>query len=61
MPWGLFGPVSFRTRRGTRVTFFAGFITLPLAAVSLWSLTRPPPRPEAPPPPPARLDERRRQ
>jgi hypothetical protein len=59
MPWGLFGPVSFRTRRGTRVTFFAGVITLPLAGLSLWSLTRPPP-PEAPPPP-ARLEECRRQ
>ena len=59
MPWGLFGPVSFRTRRGTRVTFFAGVITLPLAGLSLWSLTRPPP-PEAQPPP-ARLEECRRQ
>jgi hypothetical protein len=38
MPWGLFGPVHFETRRGTRVTFFAGFITLPLTAWSLWKL-----------------------
>lgn len=38
MPWGLFGPVHFETKRGTRVTFFAGFITLPLTAWSLWKL-----------------------
>ena len=36
--WGLFGPVSVKTKRGTRVTFVAGFITLPLTAISLWSL-----------------------
>lgn len=36
--WGLFGPVSVKTKRGTRITFVAGFITLPLTALSLWSL-----------------------
>lgn len=36
--WGLFGPFSVTTKRGTRITFVAGFITLPLTAISLWSL-----------------------
>lgn len=31
-------PVSVKTKRGTRITFVAGFITLPLTALSLWSL-----------------------
>lgn len=38
MPWGLFGPISFQTRRGTRITFVAGFITLPFTAWSLWKI-----------------------
>lgn len=38
MPFGLFGPIHLRTKRGTRVTFFAGFITLPLTAWSLWQI-----------------------
>ncbi len=37
MPLGFFGPVTFRTKRGT-VTFFAGFITVPLTCASIWSL-----------------------
>ena len=40
--WGLLGPVSIRTKRGTRVTFLAGFITIPLTALSLWKLLTPP-------------------
>lgn len=47
MPWGLFGPISFETRRG-RVTLFAGFITLPLTALSLWQLLKGPPAPPRP-------------
>jgi hypothetical protein len=38
MPFGLFGPIKFQTKRGTRVTFFAGFITLPLTAWSLYHI-----------------------
>ena len=38
MPFGFFGPIEFRTKRGTRVTFIAGFITLPLTAWSLWQI-----------------------
>jgi hypothetical protein len=38
MPWGFFGPVEFRTRRGAKVTFVGAFITLPLTAWSLWQL-----------------------
>jgi hypothetical protein len=41
--WGLFGPVTIKTKSGTRVTFVAGFFTIPLAAWSLWSLTHRPP------------------
>ena len=44
MPFGLFGPVTLRTRRGS-ITFVAGFVTVPLAAFSLWQLTRPAPSP----------------
>lgn len=52
--WGLFGPVSFKTKRGTRVTFVAGFITLPLTALSLWRLLHvPEPAPRQLPGPPA--------
>lgn len=47
--WCLFGPVSFQSRRDTRVTFVAGFITLPLTAVSLWQLLKPHDRPSSPP------------
>jgi hypothetical protein len=57
MPWGFLGPVSVRTRRGTRVTFFAGFVTIPLAAWSFWQLAHSATRPRAPPTsplPPAR-------
>lgn len=46
MPWGLFGPISYKTRRGSRITFIAGFITLPLTAVSLYQLFRSRPIPE---------------
>ena len=38
MTWGLFGPIEFRTKRGNRVIFVAGFITLPLSAYSIWRL-----------------------
>ena len=48
MPWGLFGPVSLKTKRGTRITFVAGFVTLPLTALSLWSLLRGAPEPRPP-------------
>lgn len=68
MPFGLFGPVTFKTKRGTRVTFVAGFITLPLTAWSLYQIFGPsadqPPRRELPaergtprlPPPPPDVD-----
>lgn len=46
--WGWFGPVSFETKRG-RVTFVAGFITLPLTALSLWQLFKGAPEPRPPP------------
>ena len=51
--WGLLGPVTFQTRRG-RVTFFAGFVTLPLTAWSVWSLLKA--AEPAPPPAPARTE-----
>lgn len=38
MVWGIFGPVQFKTKRGTRVTFFAGFVTLPLTCYSIYKL-----------------------
>lgn len=38
MVWGVFGPVQFKTKRGTRVTFVAGFITLPLTCYSIYKL-----------------------
>ncbi len=38
MVWGIFGPVQFKTKRGTRVTFVAGFITLPLTCYSIYKL-----------------------
>ena len=47
--WGVFGPLSFRTRRGTRVTLVAGFITLPLSAISLYSLLHAGAQPSHPP------------
>lgn len=49
--WGIFGPVSVKTKRGTRVTFFAAWLTLPLTAVSLWTLLHGEPRkpPQQPP------------
>ena len=34
----LFGPVTFETRRGTKITFLAGIFTIPLTAYSLYSL-----------------------
>ena len=34
----LFGPVTFATRRGTKITFLAGVFTIPLTAYSLYSL-----------------------
>ncbi len=40
MPFGLFGPVTFRTKKGNKITFFAGFITFPLTGLSLWALLR---------------------
>jgi hypothetical protein len=50
MPFGLFGPVTFKTKRGTKITFIAGFLTLPLTAWSLWQIfgapRDQPPRPE---------------
>lgn len=52
MPFDLFGPVTFKTKRGTRITFAAGFITLPLTAWSLWHIfggsAEQPPVPEVP-------------
>lgn len=42
--WGIFGPVSVKTKRGSRVTFFAAWLTLPLTAVSLWTLLHGEPR-----------------
>ena len=48
--WGLFRPISVKTKRGTRITFVAGFITLPLTAFSLPSLFKPPSEPVQQPP-----------
>ena len=57
MAWGLFGPLTVRTKRGTRLTFVAGFITLPLTALSLYQLFKGPSPPRPPPPPtPRELD-----
>lgn len=36
--WGLFGPIQFTTKRGNKVTFFGGFVTLPLTVYSLYKL-----------------------
>ena len=36
--WGLFGPIQFTTKRGTKVTFWGGFVTLPLTIYSLYKL-----------------------
>lgn len=36
--WGLFGPIQFRTKRGTRVTLVAGFLTIPLTGWSVYTL-----------------------
>ena len=38
MPFGIFGPITIQTKRGIRVTFVAGAITLPLTAWSLYQL-----------------------
>lgn len=40
MPWGFFGPITIRTRRGHRVTIVAGFITLPLFGWSVWNVLK---------------------
>ena len=45
-PFGLFGPVTFQTRRGTRITFFAGLLTIPLTAYSVYHLYNSLPRDE---------------
>lgn len=50
MPWGWLGPIEFRTKRGTRVTFVAGFITLPITALSLYSLLHGKPQQRQEPP-----------
>lgn len=37
--FGLFGPVTVvRTKRGTRITFVAGVVTIPLSAYSLYKV-----------------------
>lgn len=36
--WGLFGPVEFKTKRGNRITFVGGFVTLPLTLYSIYKL-----------------------
>ena len=38
MSWGIFGPITIKTRGGHRVTFFAGFVTLPLLGWSVWNM-----------------------
>lgn len=47
-PFGFFGPVTFQTRKGTRVTFVAGLVTIPLTAFSVYQLlSRTEKRPES--------------
>lgn len=36
--WGLFGPIEFKTKRGNRITFVGGFVTLPLTLYSIYKL-----------------------
>lgn len=36
--WGLFGPVEFKTKRGNRITFVGGFVTLPLTLYTIYKL-----------------------
>lgn len=43
--WGVFGPIQVKTKRGTRITFIAGFVTLPLTAFSVWRLLKGPSEP----------------
>lgn len=38
MPFGLFGPVTYRTKNGSRITFVAGFLTVPLTVWSAYKL-----------------------
>jgi hypothetical protein len=36
--WGLFGPIEFKTKRGNRIIFVGGFVTLPLTLYSIYKL-----------------------